>query len=130
MSIPSSPHAPCAATNVVVLRGTVTADPVHRDLPAGGVVVQFDVRTDLGDAAPARSVSVPVAWTDPPPVALRPIIAGTDVVVVGAVVRRFFRIGGATQSRTEVVPDAVVPLRRTKQVAALLGAVSDRVAPS
>jgi len=122
--------APCAATNIVVLCGTVTAAPVHRDLPSGGVVVQFDVRTDPGAAGPTRSVSVPVAWTDPPAAALRPVTAGTEVVVAGTVVRRFFRVGGATQSRTEVVPDAVVPQRRTKQVAALLAAAIERLASS
>lgn len=34
------------------------------------------------------------------------------MVVVGAVERRFFRVGGATQSRTEVVAASVVPVRR------------------
>lgn len=126
-STPSPTAAPCVATNLVVLCGTVTHEPVHRDLPSGGVVVQFDVRTALGAAGPTRAVTVPVAWTDPPAATLRSITAGTDVVVTGAVVRRFFRVGGATQSRTEVVPDAVVPQRRSKQVAALLGAAVERL---
>lgn len=71
----------------------------------------------------------PPIRSDPSRIALRPITAGTEVVVVGAVVRRFFRVGGATWSSTEVVPDAVVPARRAEQAAALLAAVADRVAP-
>jgi single-strand DNA-binding protein len=39
-----------------------------------------------------------------------------EVIVVGTVRRRFFRAGGATQSRTEVVADRIVPTRRTKDV--------------
>jgi single-strand DNA-binding protein len=33
---------------------------------------------------------------------------GTELLVTGRVRRRFFRAGGATQSRTEVVAEAVV----------------------
>lgn len=111
-------------SNLVVLRGTVAAHPVHRELPSGAVVVQFDVRTRLGDADAPHRASVPVAWRDPSASALRPVVAGCDVVVVGSVVRRFFRVGGATQSRTEVVPAAVVPLRRTKTVDAVIRAAA------
>jgi len=42
------------------------------------------------------------------------------LVVVGAVRRRFYRAGGATVSRTDVLADAVVPARQTKRSAALL----------
>jgi single-strand DNA-binding protein len=51
--------------------------------------------------------------------------AGDEIVVVGRVRRRFFRSGGATQSRTEVVVDALVPARQAKRAATL---VSDRCA--
>ena len=37
-----------------------------------------------------------------------------NVVVVGRVRRRFFHAGGATQSRTEVVADKVLPVRSKK----------------
>jgi len=36
------------------------------------------------------------------------VAAGDEVVVTGRVRRRFYRAGGATQSRTEVVAHAVV----------------------
>ena len=41
---------------------------------------------------------------------------GAEVVVTGHVRRRFFRAGGGTQSRTEVVADAVVPARSRARV--------------
>jgi single-strand DNA-binding protein len=50
------------------------------------------------------------------------------VVVTGRVRRRFFRAGGYTQSRTEVVADAVVPTRRRKRVDAVLEAVLEPLA--
>ena len=42
------------------------------------------------------------------------------MVVTGRVRRRFFRTGGGTQSRTEVVADAVVNARHAKRVNAAL----------
>jgi single-strand DNA-binding protein len=87
----------------VVLAGTVHGSAERRELASGSVVVAFDVAVDLESG---RSV-VPVTWTDPPP---RPSIeAGAALVVIGHVRRRFFRTGGATQSRTEVVAEAVLP---------------------
>ena len=97
--------------NLVVLRGTVSGEPRSRDLPSGSTLLQLDLTTrDDGGTQ-----SVPVAWFDPP-AAASDLAAGTDVVVVGTVRRRFFRAGGATQSRTEVVADRVVPSRRAKEV--------------
>lgn len=54
-----------------------------------------------------RSETVPVVWLDPPASAADRA-AGERVVVVGRVRRRFFRAGGSTQSRTEVVADVIV----------------------
>ncbi len=95
--------------NTVVLRGVVASEPMTRQLPAGNCAVQFDVRTLLPE-----STSVPVSWVDPPPSALAPLVVGEPVVVIGSVKRRFFRAGGSTQSRTEVVAERVVPERRAK----------------
>jgi single-strand DNA-binding protein len=104
--------------NLVVLRGTLVADPRLRELPSGSVLSQFDVTTrdDTG------TQSVPVAWFEPPPSGV-PAVAGDDVVVIGSVRRRFFRVGGATQSRTEVIAEQVIPARRSRQVGRSLGAV-------
>jgi single-strand DNA-binding protein len=97
--------------NLVVLRGTVSGEPRARDLPSGSTLLQLDLTT----RDDAGTQSVPVAWFDPPAGAAE-LATGTDVVVVGTVRRRFFRAGGATQSRTEVVADRVVMARRTKEV--------------
>jgi single-strand DNA-binding protein len=98
-------------------------------LAGGATVVQFDVTTTLissADEPAGRSnVSVPIAWTDPPATTLAALGQGDEVVVVGSVRRRFFRSGGMTQSRTEVVPEHVVPARRTKTVRSMLAAAAE-----
>ena len=100
--------------NIVVLRGTLSSNPVDRTLASGSTIWQLEVTTRTEDGA----FSAPVAWIDPP----HPprVEAGDDVVVVGQVRRRFFRAGGVTQSRTEVAAAAVVPVRQAKRVAVLL----------
>ena len=79
--------------NIVILRGTLSSDPVHRDLASGTPLVQYEVTTRSGEGPAA---SVPVAWFDPPKGAST-LSAGTEVVVTGQVRRRFFRtaVGGA-----------------------------------
>jgi single-strand DNA-binding protein len=110
------------STNVAVVRGTVRAPAAHRTLPSGSVVAQFDVSTTVDGTAGA--VGVPVSWSDPDPAI---IVEGASVVVVGSVRRRFFRVGGVTQSRTELVADAVIPARRRAQVATALQGVTSRL---
>jgi single-strand DNA-binding protein len=118
---------PAGLSNLAVIRGTVPSDPTTRDVPAGGVVVQFDVTTRVATAGRETNLSVPIAWNDPTPAQLAVVVSGAELVVVGTVRRRFFRVGGATQSRTEVVADAVVPTRRHKGVAAVLSAAAERL---
>jgi single-stranded DNA-binding protein len=120
-------ESPSIPTNLVVLRGSVANSPALRDLPSGSVVAQFDVVTPIRVADRGATTAVPVAWTDPSPADLARVGEGIDVVVVGTVRRRFFRVAGATQSRTEVVADAVVPTRRRRQVDRILHTVADRV---
>lgn len=115
--------APTAVGNLAVIRGAVPHEPHVRELAGGGVVAQFDVNTRIDRV----NVSVPIAWNDPSPAQLGVLVAGVDVVVVGTVRRRFFRVGGATQSRTEVVADSVIPARRSKRVDAALREVVDRL---
>jgi single-strand DNA-binding protein len=90
--------------NVVVLRGVVERPPEVRELADGTELATLDVRTEVATGR----VTAPVAW---PPNGQALPQAGTEVVVTGHVRRRFFRAGGGTQSRTEVVADAVVPVR-------------------
>ena len=104
-------------SNVVVLRGRVTAEPSARSLPSGRTVTQIELTT----ACDGTAVSVPVVVDD------RAVTCagGDEVVVVGHVRRRFFRAGGVTQSRTEVVARDVIPATRRKAVGRLVaGAVA------
>ena len=108
--------------NVVVLVGELSGPPRRRELATGANVVEFDVTT-RGESGTG---SVPVAWFAPGPGA-DDLDAGNTIVVVGHVRRRFFRAGGTTQSRTEVVAARVLVnarpavVRRLKeQVATLL----------
>ncbi len=126
----SESDAAATPANIVVLRGTVRGEPVIRVLPSGGVVVQFDVSTPVTSRGTVSNTSVPVAWADPSSASRACLVDGNQLVVVGSVQRRFFRTGGATQSRTEVVVESVIPARRRKQVDAVLDAVLDRLCPS
>jgi len=90
---PTLPH------NLAVIRGFVARPPVERRLPAGTRVLQFDIVTEGHPGLTS-------------PVALHheaaTIEEGDHVIVVGQVVRRFFRSGGSTASRTEVVATEVI----------------------
>ncbi len=108
--------------NIVLLHGVLTREPEVRELPSGDHVASFDltVRDDGYDTD-----VVPISWHDAPRHRARQARAGADVIVTGRVRRRFFRAGGATQSRTEVVADggrADSPVRRgrTKAIEAAL----------
>jgi single-strand DNA-binding protein len=89
--------------NIVILRGVLARPPEERELPSGDRIVTYEVAvpSPLG-----RTETVPVVWT--PPAGRGWWDAGEAVLVTGRVRRRFFRAGGATQSRTEVVADRVV----------------------
>jgi single-strand DNA-binding protein len=103
------------ANNVVLLRGRVSSEPRVRELPSGSAIVNLEVTTLVDDV----SVSVPV-------VVERATVecgSGDEVLVVGTVRRRFFRAGGATQSRTEVLADKVVRASRTRAAQKLVESV-------
>jgi single-strand DNA-binding protein len=115
---------PPLGTNACLLVGTLAHPPELRALPGGTSVLALDVRIQ----PPGGPVeSAPVTWAGAPPAALD-WAAGEAVVVVGRVRRRFFRAGGATQSRTEVVADSVVPLRQRVRAARALDALTARLA--
>ena len=100
--------------NIVILRGTLSRAPELRALATGAAHLQLDLSTPLLNGV----ASVPVIWVDPP--ARAQFEAGDQVVVAGSVRRRFFRVGGITQSRTEVVADLVVPVGQRKAVQRVL----------
>lgn len=107
--------------NVVILRGTLSSDPVSRDLASGSVLVSLELTTTVDEAA----VSVPVAWFDPGKEVT--YAAGDALVVTGTVRRRFYASDGRTQSRTEVVAIDVVPASRGRSVAAAIARALRRV---
>jgi single-strand DNA-binding protein len=99
--------------NIVLLHGVLTREPELRELPSGDHVASFDVT--VRDDGYETEV-VPVAWPGAPLATVDKLEAGADLIVAGRVRRRFFRAGGATQSRTEVIASAVVPTRQAKAV--------------
>lgn len=120
----SKATAPVTGTNLSILVGTLSHDAEVRDLPSGDQVLSLDI-TIRRDGAPAESV--PVAWFGAPPSAAA-WSAGTELLVVGRVRRRFFRAGGATQSRTEVVASRAVPTARAVSASKALRTALDDVA--
>jgi len=88
--------------NVVVLAGTVAADPVERRMPSGDEVTEL--RLSVPETG-KRLLPLPVAvWhKDVGKRVLKPIAKGDDVLVYGQLVRRFYRSGAGARSLTEVV---------------------------
>lgn len=101
--------------NIVVLRGHLSRPPEVRRLPSGADIVSYEVTIER-EGARAETVPVVCEGGDAP-TDLEP---DSGVVVVGRVRRRFFRAGASTQSRTEVVAEAVVPSRLVKRAARLV----------
>lgn len=102
--------------NLVVVRGVVSSEPRPRELPSGGRVTQFDVTTRRDGVASSVPVSVYERTVD--------AVAGDEVVVTGHVNRRFFRAGGVTQSRTEVIAADVLRTTRKRAIEKALTAVA------
>ena len=87
--------------NVVVLQGTLSSDPVSRVLASGSVLVSLELTTVVDGC----SVSVPVAWFDPP--LETAWAAGQSLLVTGTVRRRFFRTGVVPTGRRRAVRAAL-----------------------
>jgi len=105
--------------NIVVLVGEVTSPPVSRELPSGAVVSTFDVAT----VTTSGRVSVPVSLEGETETA----VVGAEVCIVGIVRRRFFRSGASVASRTEVVAQSVILVRRRAQVRKAVGAATENL---
>jgi len=85
--------------NIVVVEGVLARPVARRELPSGEVQASLE----LGGL---EGAPVPVVAADQ---LVPELEVGARVLVSGSVRKRFFRAGGATQSRTEVVADMVVP---------------------
>ena len=112
--------------NIVALSGRLSRPPEERTLASGTRMMSLQVTVD-GVGENARAESVPVAWFDPTSGALD-LDQGDPVVVIGRVRRRFFRAGSATQSRTEVVAERVVPAGRPAAVRTAMASAIERLA--
>lgn len=100
--------------NLVVLCGTLSSDPIVRQLPSGESLTALQVTTVTSEGR--RSVPVSTAANDE----LAALAAGDEVAVLGTVERRFFRAAGSTRSSTEVRASAVVRLGDRRRVRRLL----------
>ena len=110
--------------NVSIVRGILARRPDTRVLASGATVVSYDV-TVRPDEGPAETV--PVTWFDPPASASS-LGEGDEVLVTGRVRRRFYRAGGRTQSRTDLVADTVTRTSARVRSARALDAAVDRLA--
>lgn len=92
--------------NVVVLAGTVAADPVTRRMPSGDEVTEL--RISVPETG-RRLLPLPVAaWhATVGRAVLDPIAKGDSVLVHGQLVRRFYRSGAGARSLTEVVATGI-----------------------
>ena len=102
--------------NVVVIRGRLSRPAEQRELPSGDKLVQLEITIPRPND---KAESAPVVWYDAPAYALS-FNVDQEVVVFGRIRRRFFRAGGTTQSRTEVVAEQVVTARQAKKVRGIL----------
>jgi single-strand DNA-binding protein len=109
--------------NVVVLQGVLARPAQDRVLPSGTRLLSLEVTVPRSDG-PADSV--PVAWFDAPASAAS-LDAGVEVVVVGRVRRRFFRAGGLTQSRTEVLASRVARATESKRARTLMSTAGSAI---
>ena len=107
------------ANNLVLLRGTLTNEPLVRALASGDTVTHVELSTEVD----GRSVTVPVSV----PERTVTVGAGDTVVAVGYVRRRFFRAGGVTQSRTEVVAGELIKASRRRTVQRAIEGVLDTI---
>ena len=102
------------SVNVVVLAGTIAADPVERRMPSGEECTE--IRLSVPDPG-RRLLPLPVvAWhAEVGKKHLRDLHQGDEVLVFGRLVRRFYRSGAGARSLTEVVASGLKRLEPTEE---------------
>ena len=128
VGLPGTKQRGAIVLNLAIVIGHLAKDSQVRQLPSGLSLASFDLLVPRpGDQA---SETVPIALFDAPAYghSAPDYRSGQELVVVGRVRRRFFRVSGATQSRTEVVADRVLPVAQTDDVRSALTSVVDRLA--
>lgn len=127
--MPAAPTTPSTDTtdhdddlDLAVITGTLSSDPSATELASGSVLLRYEVTSRQSTGTD----TVPVVWFDPsrPPA----LAAGDAVVVVGRVRRRFYRVGGATRSSTEVVAASIGRRTSTKRAVTALETAAARLA--
>jgi single-stranded DNA-binding protein len=100
--------------NVVVLAGTIAADPVERRMPS--VEECTEIRLSVPEPA-RRLLPLPiVAWdAEVGKKRLRDLRQGDAVLVYGRLVRRFYRSGAGARSLTEVVASGLKQLEPSEE---------------
>jgi single-strand DNA-binding protein len=100
--------------NVVVLAGTVAADPVERQMPSGDAVTE--IRLSIPEVG-KRLLPLPVAaWHKTVGTrAIKEIGKGDEVLVMGQLARRFYRSGAGARSLTEVVATGIKKLEAIEE---------------
>ena len=102
--------------NMAVVIGNLAKPVDVRSLPSGDSVASFDLQVLQADKPPD---TVPVTLSETPERAADwPV--GEQLLVIGRVRRRFFRVGSGTQSRTEVVAEKVLLLYGEEDAVAAL----------
>lgn len=107
-----------SSLNFVVLRGECSAAPEPRTLESGSRLTSLALRVHTSGDGPRTSV--PITWWDPPAWA-DALEAGDELVVMGVVRRRFFRVGGGgAGAKVEVEAQHVARASDRRRVATLV----------
>jgi len=119
MEAEATPYPPAVAGNLALVVGELATDPEFRVLPGGTELLSFSVTVRQPGEA---TTSVPLTWFDPPGRTRRWKV-GAQIVAVGRVVRRFYKAGATTGSRTDVVVHQAEASTRKARARAVLGQV-------
>lgn len=125
-STPADPSTQTPAptgVNSTLIVGELVTEPEVRTLPGGTELLSFSLTVRQPNQA---TTSVPFVWYDPPARSHR-FKLGARLVVSGRVVRRFYRTGAGTGSRTEVAVRVAEPLTADKASASLVVDHLDRL---
>jgi single-strand DNA-binding protein len=106
--------------NVAIVRGVCSSPPEVRVLPSEQRLAQLQITTRVD----GRAMSVPVSVIDPP-AWLDQLDAGDELIVIGAVRRRFFRAAGSTASRVEIEAEIVCRARDRRRSRRLANRVAE-----
>jgi hypothetical protein len=113
---PAAEAAPAPGINLSVVCGACSGPPEIRVLESGTRLATFGVRCPSGGGGEANT-SVPVTVWDPA-AGIATLEAGTPIVVVGRLRRRFFQRPGGVGSRVDLEAEVVGRARDRRKVAA------------